>query len=64
MNMLSGDATIVVLVGLGFFSDLKDVVMVLLLSVSMIMLAKPTIIATIIPIERRPPVKVRYSPSF
>ena len=64
MNFFSDDAVMVVCVGFGFFSVLKEVVIVFLSIVSMIMLAKPTMIATIIPIERRPPVKVLYSPSF
>ena len=64
MKFFSGDVFKVVSVGFGLFSVLKEVVRVFLFRVSKIMLAKPMTMATMIPIERIPPVKVLYSPYF
>ena len=60
MKFFSADAAIFVEVGLVFFSTFKEVVMLVLLTVLMIMLAKPIMITTIIPMERTPPVTVWY----
>ena len=64
MNIFSGDVVKVVVVGSDFFSTLNDVVRVFLFKVSIIMFAKPTMMATMIPIDNSPPVNVRYYPSF
>jgi hypothetical protein len=60
MNIDSGDAVMVVAVGLGLFSMVSEVVRELLLRVSLIILAKPMIMVMMIPTDRKPPVKVRY----
>ena len=60
MKFFSRDAVIVVEVGLVFFSTFMDVVIEVLLTVLTIMLANPTMITTIIPMERIPPVTVWY----
>jgi hypothetical protein len=60
MKFYSAEAVRVVLVGAGDLVIEEEVVMAVLLRVSMIILAKPTMITMIIESERIPPVVVLY----